>query len=47
MWPEFVQFLVFFLVTVGLLKVGATWLQHRNANSAIGNTSQIIHYNTN
>ncbi len=36
-WPEFFQFLAFFLITVGLLKIGATFLIHRNAGSALGN----------
>ena len=37
MVPEFLQFLAFFLLTVGLLKIGSTWLTHRNPGSAIGN----------
>lgn len=37
MWPEFLQFLFFFLLTVALLKVGATWLTHNNPGSALGN----------
>ncbi len=37
MWPEFFQFLAFFFVTVGMLKIGATWLIHKNASSALGN----------
>ena len=37
MWPEFVQFLAFFLITVGLLKIGATYLTHNNPGSALGN----------
>jgi hypothetical protein len=36
-WPEFLQFMAFFLITVGLLKIGATWLIHKNPASAIGN----------
>lgn len=36
-WPEFVQFLAFFLLTVAALKVGATFLIHRNPGSVIGN----------
>ena len=36
MWPEFFQFLAFFLLTVGLLKIGSTWLIHRNPSSALG-----------
>jgi len=37
MWPEFIQFLAFFLITVGLLKIAATYLTHNSPNSAIGN----------
>ena len=37
MWPEFLQFLAFFLLTVAALKVGATFLIHRNPGSVIGN----------
>lgn len=36
-WPEFFQFIAFFLLTVGLLKIGATWLIHRNPSSSVGN----------
>ena len=37
MWPEFIQFLAFFLLTVGLLKIAATYLTHQNPGSALGN----------
>lgn len=36
MWPEFVQFLAFYLLTVGLLKIGSTFFLHRDPGSAIG-----------
>ncbi len=36
-WPEFFQFVAFFLLTVGLLKIGATFLIHKNPSSAVGN----------
>ncbi len=36
MMPEFVQFLAFFLITVALLKIGATYLTHRNPSSTVG-----------
>lgn len=37
MWPEFVQWLTFFFLAVGGLKVGATFLLHRDPGSRLGN----------
>jgi hypothetical protein len=37
MLPEFFQFLAFYMITVGLLKIGATYLTHQNPGGAIGN----------
>ena len=37
MWPEFLQFLAFFLLAVGLLKIAAAFLVHRDPGSALGN----------
>lgn len=37
MWPEFLQYIAFFLLTVGLLKVGSTFFLHRDPASKIGN----------
>lgn len=37
MFPDWLQFLAFFFVTVGLLKIGATWLTHRDPGSSLGN----------
>lgn len=37
MWPEFLQFLAFYLFTVAFLKIGATFLTHKNPGSVIGN----------
>lgn len=37
MVPDFLQFLAFFLITVGLLKIGATWLLHADPGGALGN----------
>lgn len=37
MLPEFLQFVAFFLLTVGLLKIGSAWLIARNPGSALGN----------
>ena len=37
MWPEYVQFVAFFLLTVGLLKIASAYLTDRNASSAAGN----------
>ena len=37
MWPEYLQFLAFFLLTVGLLKVGAAYITGKNPSSAFGN----------
>ena len=36
MMPEFGQFLAFFLITVALLKIGASFA-NRNGGNAIGN----------
>ena len=36
-WPEFFQFLAFYLITVGLLKIGSTWFLNKNPASAVGN----------
>lgn len=37
MLPEFFQFTAFFLILVAALKIGATWLTHKNPGGAIGN----------
>lgn len=37
MWPEWVQFAAFFLITVAALKILAAWMLHKNPGSAIGN----------
>lgn len=37
MMPEYVQFLAFFLITVGLLKIGSSYFTHRDPSSVIGN----------
>ena len=37
MWPEYLQFLAFFLLTVGLLKIASAYLIDRNNGSAAGN----------
>jgi hypothetical protein len=37
MLPEYLQFLAFYLITVALLKIGASFFTHRNPGSAIGN----------
>jgi len=37
MWPEFLQFLAFYLLTVGLLKIGSTYFLHRDPGSTLGN----------
>jgi hypothetical protein len=36
-WPEFFQFLAFYLITVGLLKIGSTFLLNKNPASSVGN----------
>jgi hypothetical protein len=36
-WPEFFQFLAFYLLTVGLLKIGSTFLLNKNPASSVGN----------
>ena len=36
-WPEFLQWLAFYFLTVGLLKVGSAYFIHRNPSSAVGN----------
>lgn len=35
MWPEFMQFVAFFLLTVALLKIAAAKLAHSNPGSAL------------
>ena len=37
MWPDFLQFLAFFFLTVAALKVGSAWLVNRNPGSSLGN----------
>lgn len=37
MWPEFIQFLAFFLIAVAVLKIVGAWLLHNNPGSTIGN----------
>ena len=37
MLPEFTQFVAFFLLTVALLKIIATYITHNSPGSAIGN----------
>jgi len=37
MLPEYAQYVAFFLITVALLKIGATYLTHNNPGSALGN----------
>ncbi len=37
LWPEFLQYVAFFLLTVGLLKVGASFFIHRDPGSKLGN----------
>ena len=37
MFPEFVQFLAFFLITVAFLKITSAYLINRNPGSSLGN----------
>lgn len=37
MWPEYLQFLAFYLLTVALIKIGAAYFSNRNPSSAVGN----------
>lgn len=36
-WPEYLQFLAFYLLTVALIKIAAAYFLDRNASSAVGN----------
>jgi hypothetical protein len=36
MWPEFFQFLAFYLIVTGLLKIGASYFTHKNPGGALG-----------
>lgn len=35
MWPEFLQFAAFFLLTVALLKITAAWLADKSPGSPL------------